>query len=217
MTTIDHTTTTSSTKTAPSAADATTPMAPDQIVEQLRILRQHVPAYQQLSSAEVKSLVPEAKVSPIFVQTSINAVGASPSLQSSLGRTPEELRQETDEAARWTSVEDELRAMLKGVAAANLTRRHRIGRTALHAFGIGRQLARRPEHADLLPHIAELSRLNRASRRARKTPATKTPGTQQTSPVPQPAPTTSSPSTTVPAPSPAPQAPPTTATTASKA
>ncbi|MCU1350066.1 MAG: hypothetical protein JWO56_3096 [Acidobacteria bacterium] len=188
MTTIDSTTI--PTKTAPSAADAPTPLTPEQIVEQLRLLQHHVPDYQQLATTDLRSLVPEANVSQAFVQTSINAVGSSPSLQSSLGRTQEELRQETDDAARWTGVEDELRAMLKGVAAANLTRRHRIGQTALHTFGIGRQLARRPEHADLLPHIAELSRLNRASRNRRKRTAAKPPAPATTSPAPQPSPTT---------------------------
>jgi hypothetical protein len=206
MTTIDSTTI--PTKTAPSAADASTPLTPEQIVEQLRLLRQHVPEYQQLAATDVRSLIPEAKVSQAFVQTSINAVGASASLQSSLGRTQEELRQETDEAARWTGVEDELRAMLKGVAAANLTRRHRIGQTALHTFGIGRQLARRPEHAELLPHIAELSRLNRAARNRRKHTTTKLSGTT-TSPAPQTTPV-------APSPAPSPAARPTPVSTAVK-
>jgi len=184
MNNIDLTKSNSSTK-AGAADPAPTPMTPEQIVEQLRSLRQHVPEYQQLSTVDAQPLQPAANVSEAFVQMSINAVSALPMMQTALGRSPEDLRQETADAARWTNVEDELRAMLKGVEAANLTRRHRIGQTALHAFGIGRQLARRPEHADLLPHIAELKRLNRVNRRRRKTPAGKQTAPKPATPVPQ--------------------------------
>ena len=62
-----------------------------------------------------------AQVDADFVQASINAV---------------------TESDRWTGVEDELRAMLNGVAAANLVRRHRIGHTALQTYNICRQSAR---------------------------------------------------------------------------
>jgi hypothetical protein len=170
--TTNNTPSNSTITTTPAAAvDATTPLTPEQIVEQLRALREHVPDYQQLTTADAQPLQPAANVSEAFVQTSINAVSALPVMETTLGRSAQDLRDDTTEAARWTAVEDELRAMLKGVEAANLTRRHRIGQTALHAFGIARQLARRPEHADLLPHISELKRLNRVRRTRNKTAA----------------------------------------------
>ncbi|MCU1245969.1 MAG: hypothetical protein JWN02_1879 [Acidobacteria bacterium] len=183
------------TKNPAAAVDATTPLTPEQIVEQLRALRQHVPAYQQLTTIEAQPLQPAANVSEAFVQTSINAVSALPIMETTLGRSAQDLREDTAEAARWTAVEDELRAMLKGVETANLTRRHRIGQAALHAFGIARQLARRPEHGDLLPHIAELKRLNRVRRTRNKTPGAKTtakpvatqPATPSTQPTESPA------------------------------
>ena len=101
---------------------------------------------------------------PGFVNASISAIGASPVVLSAVGMTPEAMQQAATEVQQWTVVEDELRAMLKGVAAANLTRRHRIGRAALQAYGVTRMLVRKPDNADLLPHFAEMKRLNRFGR-----------------------------------------------------
>jgi hypothetical protein len=78
-----------------------------------------------------------------FVNASINAVGASAVVANAVGSTPEALRQEAADTARWTAVEDELRAMLKGVAETNLARRHRVGLTSLQAYGISRMLVRK--------------------------------------------------------------------------
>ncbi len=106
----------------------------------------------------------------------INAIGASPTvLQGVVVSTPEELQQDAETAARWSKVEDELRAMLQGVISANLTRRHRVGKAALLTYSLSKSLARTPEHADLLPHIAVMRKANRIGRPRRA--ATKTPAT----------------------------------------
>jgi hypothetical protein len=146
------------------ANNSSTPLKPEAIVEQLRALRQQIPEYMQLSTAEARSLRVTAGANPRFVHASINAIGASPVVESAVGTTPEALRLEVDDVLRWTAVEDELRAMLKGVIAANLNRRYRLGTAALQAYGIGRMLVRKIEHADLLPHVAEMKRLNRFGR-----------------------------------------------------
>jgi hypothetical protein len=144
-----------------------TPMTPEQVVEQLRALRAQIPDYAQLTTADSSAKQRAANVDGAFVQATINAIGASPAVQNAVGRTPESLRQDADDAGRWTAVEDELRAMLKGVITANLTRRYRLGLTSLQAYSISRQLVRQPEHADLLPHVQEMRRLNRFGRRRR--------------------------------------------------
>jgi hypothetical protein len=151
------------------AGDGTTVLDPNAIVEQLRSLRQHIPGYGQLSVAEATAILRTAHVDADFVQSSINAVGASEVVQSALGRTPDDLRSEIADAGSWTSVEDELRSILKGVSAANLVRRHRVGLAALQTYSITRQLVRDKQHADLLPHVAEMRRLNRFGRRLRAT------------------------------------------------
>jgi hypothetical protein len=148
-----------------------TPITPEEMVEQLRALRRQIPEYSQLTNANAATLRRAASIDGNFVQATINAIGASSAVQSALGKTPEMLRQEAEDAGRWTAVEDELRAMLKGVIAANLTRRHRIGLTALQTYSISRQLVRQQEHSDLLPHMQEMKRLNRLGRRHRPAPS----------------------------------------------
>jgi len=150
--------------------DPITLLTPEAVVEQLRVLRQQIPNYSQLTTVSSQRLRAAAAAEGPFLQASINAIGASPIVRTAVGRTPDELRVEADEASRWTAVEDELRAMLKGVVAANLMRRHRLGLTALQTYNISRQLVRKEEHADLLPHVAEMQRLNRFGRRRKVAP-----------------------------------------------
>ena len=146
------------------------PLTPEALVEHLRELRAQIPDYGQLTTTDAAVLRRAASLNTSFVQAAINAIGASKEVQLALGRTADLLRQDADETARWSAVEDELRAMLKGVIAANLTRRHRLGLTALQAYSISRQLVRQPDRADLLPHVQEMKRLNRFGR-ARSRPA----------------------------------------------
>jgi hypothetical protein len=138
-----------------------TPMTPEEMVSQLRTLRAQIPDYTQLTNRAATSKRLAATLDEAFVHATINAVGASPAMQGALGQTAEVLRQEADDTLRWSAVTDELRAMLQGVTAATLTRRHRLGLTALQAYGISKQLVREPEHAYLLPHLQEMKRLNR--------------------------------------------------------
>ena len=149
-------------------------ISPDAIVEQLRAVRSQIPEYSQLTIANAQTMRAASGADRRFIEASINAIGASPMVQSAVGVPAETMRAEADEAVRWTAVEDELRAMLKGVTAANLTRRHRLGLNALQAYAISRALVRKPEHADLLPHVAEMKRTNRFGRaRAKADPALK--------------------------------------------
>ncbi|HEY2091217.1 MAG TPA: hypothetical protein VGJ81_04970 [Thermoanaerobaculia bacterium] len=138
---------------------------PEDVVTQLRAIRQLIPEYGQIPATVKTTLHSAANVSPHFVNASINTIGASTVVQAAVGRSPEELLQESSDVARWSAVEDELRAMLNGVTAANLGRRHRLGLTALQTYGVTRQLTRKSEHADLLPHLDNMQRLNRFGRK----------------------------------------------------
>ncbi len=144
----------------PTPAPSTT--SPDAIVAQLRAIRQLIPEYQQLPATDRKALGIVAKGnSADFVQSSINTVGASPIIEQALGQSPEELRQDTTDAQNWSVVEDEARALLNGIVAGNLVRFHRIGSSALAAYGLAKRLIRRPAHADLIPHVELMKKLNK--------------------------------------------------------
>ena len=150
-------------------------VTPEMIVEQLRAMRQHIPDYVHLPIAEARTIQTIANVHPQFAQAAINAIGASPTVQESVGRTPEELQQEAETSARWSKVEDELLAMLKGVVAANLTRRHRLGQAALVAYSVSKGLVRSRTHAALIPHVSLMRKTNRLGRSRKPAPQPQTP------------------------------------------
>lgn len=146
------------------------PVQPEEIVRQLRAIRDQIPDFTQIPAPETRSLARAATIDGDFIQASINAVGASDALRNALGRSAEELRQDTEFTARWGSVVDELQALLAGVRSAVRVRRHRIGVTALQAYQVSRQLARQKEHADLLPHIDSMRRRNKFGRKRSRVP-----------------------------------------------
>ena len=141
-----------------STVPTTTPVQPEEVVQQLRAMRVQIPDFVQLPRANARSLTRVANVDAEFVQTTINAIGASEALRSALGQSAEELRQNTEFTTRWGAVAEELAAMLSGVNAAITVRRHRIGLTALQAYNMSRQLVRQKEHAHLLPHVDAMKR-----------------------------------------------------------
>ena len=140
------------------------PLTAEELVETLRALRQRIPEYVQLSLPDAKSIRALAHINPQFKQAAINAVGASGVVADAIGLTAEELQQINEDADRWSAAADELRAMLQGVVASILTRRQRVGVASLQAYSITRQLVRHEDHADLLPHLREMKRLNRFGR-----------------------------------------------------
>jgi hypothetical protein len=166
------------------AVEAETPpaMSPEDVVAQLRNLRQHIGEMTPLTKLQRRGLT-HATLPNSVVQASINALGASADLQQVLGHPADDVRQMAEDANRWTAVEDELRGMLKGIAGTNLIRRQRVGLLSVQAYVMSQQLARDPNNASLLPHVQEIKRLRALGRR--KKPATSAP---QPSPAPVPPP-----------------------------
>jgi hypothetical protein len=179
------------TANAVAAADTPQPapaLAPEAAVEQLRVMRGQIAEVAPLTPAQRKTLRNHGRTSNPILQASINVIGALDNVAQAVGQPAEEVRQLVDEANRWTAVEDELRAMLNGVAGANLIRRQRIALVAAQAYTIGSQLARDPAHAVLVPHVQEIKRLKSFKRRKKAsqapgTPTSPAPGTSQ-SPAP---------------------------------
>lgn len=152
------------------SAETEVPMlTPEQVIEQLRVLRAQIPEFVQLpNNRQLREIKRMARVNVEFAREAINAVGASDVVQNVIGNSPDELHLAEDEASRWTAVETELRSMLRGVVAANLVRRQRIGKAVLQAYRISRALVQQEDHADLLPHVESMSRLPKYGRRRAK-------------------------------------------------
>ena len=154
---------------------ATPALTADDLIAQVRALRVRIPDFTQLSTAEMRSRVPVANLHPDFVVGSIQITGASDKLQQATGQSPTALLRDASDDVEWSVAEEELRGLLQGVASMNLARRHRLGRAALVAYSVGRQLVRLPENADLIPHVEKLQRLRRLGRRKPAEQPTPTP------------------------------------------
>ncbi len=179
------------TTNAVAAADLPQPaplLSPEVVVEQLRVMRGQIGEVSPLTPAQRKTLRNQTRTNNPILQASINVIGALDNVSQAVGQPAGDVRQMYDEANRWTAVEDELKAMLNGVAGANLIRRQRIALVAAQAFTIGAQLARNPANAVLVPHVLEIKRLKSFKRhkkaaQAPGSPASPAPGAPQ-SPAP---------------------------------
>jgi hypothetical protein len=183
MSTNETNETTQQTTNTAAAADIPQPaptLAPEVVVEQLRVMRGQIGAVAPLTSKQRRALRVAGRTSNPILQASINVIGALDNVAQAVGQPAADVRQMYDESNRWTAVEDELRAMLNGVAGANLIRRQRVALIAGQAYSIGTQLARDPANAVLVPHVQEIKRLKSFSRRKK---AAQAPGTPQ-SPAP---------------------------------
>lgn len=153
-------------------------VTPESVVEQLRALRSQIPNYGQLPVLTAQSLRTVSSISPEFAQAAIHSVGASPTVQATVGQSAEELQTASEAAARWSTVRDELKATLDGVTSAVLTMKHTLGQSLLLTYTVSKKLIKSPQHADLLPHVALMRKANRLGRGRKVQP-----------PVPAPAPT----------------------------
>lgn len=154
---------------------ATSALTADELIAQVRALRARIPDFTQLSTAEMRSRVPVASLHPDFVVGSIQITGASDKLQQATGQDPAALLRDASDDVEWSVAEEELRGLFQGIVSMNLTRRHRLGRAALVAYSLGRQLVRLPENADLIPHVEKLQRLRRLGRRKPADPQPESP------------------------------------------
>lgn len=146
-------------------------VTPEAVVAQLRAVP--LGDVMPLTNAQRRTLRNQVRTANQVLQASINVIGALDNVAQAVGQKPDDVRQMTDEANRWTAVEDELRTMLNGVAGANLIRRQRIALIAGQSYNIGTQLARDPANAVLVPHVQEIKRLKSFARRKKAAKAPK--------------------------------------------
>jgi hypothetical protein len=145
------------------------PIDPATLIATLNALEQRIPELRALTNAEIITLRKAASLNPDWVVHAVGTLGASDTIERAVGSTYDELLAEIDEANRWYAAETRLYALYKGVATANLIRRHRIGVKALQIYGISRQLIRRPEHNHLISRVETLRQMNKLGRRKKKT------------------------------------------------
>ena len=171
--------TNSPTMSATETPQPATMLEPEGVVDQLRAIRNQIADVAPLTTEQRKALrIITGRFNNEILQESINVIGAADLVQASVGQPPAEVRALNEESNRWTAVESELRTMLNAIAGANLIRRQRLALIAGRAFDVGSALAKDPDHAMLVPHVAEIKRLKRLARGRKKKP-------QQDPPQPQ--------------------------------
>jgi hypothetical protein len=133
---------------------------PEMLLEGLRYLQQRIPGFEQLSLAEERSMARAAHLDREIIDSGLHTAGAWDAAKDILGYSGEELRGIDDEIRKWDSVERELQATLKGIAGANLRRRHVLGIAILDLYSTLRRAVKRPEspRARLRPHVEEMRR-----------------------------------------------------------
>lgn len=107
-----------------------------------------------------------AHFDPEFIDVGLQAAAAWDHTTAVTGWSAEELRREADTIRHWDEVERELTFLMKGIAAANLKRKHRLGRAVLTIYNVLRHTVDAHDR-DLRPHFDQLKRAY--VRRRRKT------------------------------------------------
>jgi hypothetical protein len=139
---------------------------PDTLIQALRYLQQCIPEFTQLSVREERSMMRAAHLDPGFIDIGIQTAEAWNEPADVLGFTGPELRREVADVRKWDEVERELRALTQGVAAANLRRKHRVGKAVLFLY----HLLRDGSRPHLRPYLDDMRRAyNRTRKKPRKT------------------------------------------------
>jgi hypothetical protein len=166
-------------------------LTPDEAVAMIREIRDRLPIPDP-TDVVVSGRRRAAQVDPAFAAAAVTAAGVVEPVQTAIGYTDSQLRDEMDAGNRWTQFTGELRALLAMATHADTIRRQRIGLAALQIQKICVQMARDGRNRDALaPHIAQMKQLNvfaRSRRKARsqqQTPANPAPSPE---PTPSPAP-----------------------------
>jgi hypothetical protein len=152
------------------ASDDSSMLTPEQVIEQLRVMRGRIPDFVHLQeSRELRRIRNTIRVNVELDHESINAAGAADFVRQVIGSTPDEFRLTEDEAVRWSSAENEIRGFLRGVTAANVMRRQRIATALRRAYSVSRALVRQEQYAHLRAHVETIFRRPK-SKRAKPAP-----------------------------------------------
>jgi hypothetical protein len=167
------------------------------LVEEIRAMRQRIPNFVFPDSKGARRRLTSAGSVPReFIELSAAAVKNNVPLVRGGGADPVQLHDLTSYADAYALVADELRALASFVDHSVALAKNKAGSDALTTYALARRLAKRPETADLAPHVADMqTALGNRGRKAKSKPAPTpvppvTPDPKQPSPVTPPSSTT---------------------------
>jgi hypothetical protein len=145
---------------APVAA-APAPVPPEMIVSGMQQLQERIPGFVQLSLKQKRSMTRTAYLDPKFIRAGIHAATVWDLTPVMLKRSADDLKADEEDIRRWEDAIRSFSAILEGMIAANLTRKHRLGRDILKLYELlGIFIAGPGREASLLrPYYEEMQRL----------------------------------------------------------
>jgi hypothetical protein len=154
------------------------------LVGDVRAMRERIPNFViPDSKGASRKLVSAATVPPQFIELTAVAVKNSDKLTRGGGADPAKLRNLMSFADAYEPVADELEALAHFIRHSVITARNTAGSDALTTYALAQRLAKRPESADLAPHVEDMRRaLGNRVRKAKAKPAP-APAPAQPSPV----------------------------------
>jgi hypothetical protein len=141
---------------------------PEELVQRVRAIHDEIPGFTHLDLAKARSLVASTAVSPEFLGIILSAMSASPTLAANAGMEPDEIRWAAAFRSRYAALIDEAAALDRGLRTTAAIWTNLAGTTALQIYHIAQELIRQKEHADLIPYVAEMKRLNKRGKRPKK-------------------------------------------------
>jgi len=159
------------------------------LVDQTRAMRQQIPNFAiPTSTKETQRLIFNASVPPVFVELSASAVKNSLPLVRGGDADPAQTRDLMNFAEAYGPLADELEALAQFIRHSIIAAKSRAGGQALTTYALAKALAKRPETADLAPHVADMRRALGRTRKAKSQPApTPAPVPSEPTPVTPPA------------------------------
>lgn len=126
-------------------------------VEEIRALRQQIPNFVfPLTKSDRRKLVSAATLPPQFVELTAVAMKNSSALVRGGGADPARIRDLMAFAEAYGPVADELEALALFVRHTVAAARNKAGSDALLTYAVAQRLAKRPETADLAPHVDDM-------------------------------------------------------------
>jgi hypothetical protein len=143
-------------------------------VEEIRTMRQRIPNFVIPESKKAtQRLSTAASVPKEFIELAAVAVKNSAMLVRGSGVDPAQIRDFVSFAEAYAPVADELEALAHFIRHSVALARNKAGNDALTTYALAQRLAKRPETADLAPHVDDMRRV--LSARFRKAGSRKAP------------------------------------------
>ncbi len=135
------------------------------LVAQIRAFREQIPKLQIPEPGKTRrNLISAATVPPEFIELTSVTVRNSAALARA-GADPEQSNDLIAYAEAYGPVANELESLAHFVRHSVTTAKNTAGSNALTTYALAQRLARRPETADLAPHVANMRRLLKRGRK----------------------------------------------------